>query len=309
MTELDGFERLHPALRAIATTRTDFAPASIRLMREPFNERRRIAAEQTLARGVEIVENKVATEFGKVPVRIYRGGESPAPAVVYCHAGGFALGNLDTDHRQCVEFASRGRCTVVSVDYRLAPEHPYPAALDDAIAVLRWVAANATELGIDGARLAVAGSSAGATLAACLAHGVAGAPPILFQLLHQPVLDDRATASKVEFRTSPAFDSEAADLMWRYYLGPEAASGDAVPARRDRFEGLPPALITCAEIDPFRDEAIGYALQLLGAGVSTELHGFPRTCHGFDSLLPDWSVSEQLFTLQGQALRRVWYGT
>jgi len=308
MTELDGFERLHPALRAIATTRTDFAPASIQLMREPFNERRRIAAEQTQAHGVQIVENKVATESGKVPVRIYRGGESPAPAVVYCHAGGFALGNLDTDHRQCVELASRGRCTVVSVDYRLAPEHPYPAALDDAGAVLRWVAANAAELDIDAARLAVAGSSAGATLAACLAHGVAGGPPVLFQLLHQPVLDDRATASKAEFRTSPAFDSEAADLMWRYYLGPEAASGDAVPARRDRFDGLPPALITCAEIDPFRDEAVGYALQLLRVGVSTELHVFPRTCHGFDSLLPDWSVSEQLFTLQGQALRRVWYG-
>ena len=308
MTELDGFERLHPALRAIATTRTDFAPASIQLMREPFNERRRIAAEQTQAHGVQIVENNVATESGKVPARIYRGGESPAPAVVYCHAGGFALGNLDTDHRQCVELASRGRCTVVSVDYRLAPEHPYPAALDDAGAVLRWVAANAAELDIDAARLAVAGSSAGATLAACLAHGVAGGPPVLFQLLHQPVLDDRATASKAEFRTSPAFDSEAADLMWRYYLGPEAASGDAVPARRDRFDGLPPALITCAEIDPFRDEAVGYALQLLRVGVSTELHVFPRTCHGFDSLLPDWSVSEQLFTLQGQALRRVWYG-
>ena len=307
MTELDGFERLHPALRAIATTRTDFAPASIQLMREPFNERRRIAAEQTQAHGVQIVENNVATESGKVPVRIYRGGESPAPAVVYCHAGGFALGNLDTDHRQCVELASRGRCTVVSVDYRLAPEHPYPAALDDAGAVLRWVATNAAELDIDAARLAVAGSSAGATLAACLAHGVAGGPPVLFQLLHQPVLDDRATASKAEFRTSPAFDSEAADLMWRYYLGPEAASGDAVPARRDRFDGLPPALITCAEIDPFRDEAVGYALQLLRAGVSTELHVFPRTCHGFDSLLPDWSASEQLFTLQGQALRRVWY--
>ncbi|HWX99679.1 MAG TPA: alpha/beta hydrolase [Mycobacterium sp.] len=306
MTELDGFERLHPALRAIATTRTDFAPASIQLMREPFNERRRIAAEQTQAHGVQIVENNVATESGKVPVRIYRGGESPAPAVVYCHAGGFALGNLDTDHRQCVELASRGRCTVVSVDYRLAPEHPYPAALDDAGAVLRWVAANAAELDIDAARLAVAGSSAGATLAACLAHGVAGGPPVLFQLLHQPVLDDRATASKAEFRTSPAFDSEAADLMWRYYLGPEVVSGDAVPARRDRFDGLPPALITCAEIDPFRDEAVGYALQLLRAGVSTELHVFPRTCHGFDSLLPDWSVSEQLFTLQGQALRRVW---
>jgi acetyl esterase len=224
------------------------------------------------------------------------------PAVVYCHAGGFALGNLDTDHRQCVELAGRGRCTVVSVDYRLAPEHAYPAALDDAIAVLRWVAANATELGIDAARLAVAGSSAGATLAACLAHGAAGEPPVVFQLLHQPVLDDRVTASKAEFRTSPAFDSEAADLMWRYYLGPEAASGDAVPARRNRFGGLPPALISCAEIDPFRDEAVDYALQLLRAGVSTELHVFPQTCHGFDSLLPEWSTSERLFTLQGHAL-------
>jgi acetyl esterase len=302
VTKLDGFERLDPALREIATTRTDFSPASIQLMREPFNERRRIAAEQTQAQGVQIAEDSVATESGKVPVRIYRGGKSPAPAVVYCHAGGFALGNLDTDHRQCVELAGRGRCTVVSVDYRLAPEHADPAALDDAIAVLRWVAANATELGIDAARLAVAGSSAGATLAACLAHGAAGEPPVVFQLLHQPVLDDRVTASKAEFRTSPAFDSEAADLMWRYYLGPEAASGDAVPARRNRFGGLPPALITCAEIDPFRDEAVDYALQLLRAGVSTELHVFPQTCHGFDSLLPEWSTSERLFTLQGHAL-------
>jgi acetyl esterase len=302
VTKLDGFERLDPALREIATMRTDFSPASIQLMREPFNERRRIAAEQTQAQGVQIAEDSVATESGKVPVRIYRGGKSPAPAVVYCHAGGFALGNLDTDHRQCVELAGRGRCTVVSVDYRLAPEHAYPAALDDAIAVLRWVAANATELGIDAARLAVASSSAGATLAACLAHGAAGEPPVVFQLLHQPVLDDRVTASKAEFRTSPAFDSEAADLMWRYYLGPEAASGDAVPARRNRFGGLPPALITCAEIDPFRDEAVDYALQLLRAGVSTELHVFPQTCHGFDSLLPEWSTSERLFTLQGHAL-------
>jgi acetyl esterase len=308
MMDLDGFERLAPALRAIATTRTDFSPASIQLMREPFNERRRIAAGHTQAQGVQIVDNTVATESGEVPVRIYRGGKSAALAVVYCHAGGFALGNLDTDHRQCVELARRGRCTVVSVDYRLAPEHPYPAALDDSIAVLRWVAANATELGVDPTRLAVAGSSAGATLAACLAHGVAGEPRVVFQLLHQPVLDDRATASKAEFGTSPAFDSEAAELMWRYYLGPEAGLAAAVPARRDLFDGLPPALITCAEIDPFRDEAVDYALQLLRAGVSTELHVFPQTCHGFDSLLPDWSTSERLFALQGEALRRVCYG-
>jgi acetyl esterase/lipase len=313
MTELDGFGRLDPALQAVATTRTDFSAESIGQIREPFNQRRRETAERTDARGVRIVDDKVRTETGGVPVRIYHGGEAnPVPVLVYCHAGGFALGNLDTDHRQCVELASRGRGTVVSVDYRLAPEHPYPAALDDAIAVLRWVAATASELGVDPARLAVGGSSAGATLAACLAHGAADGslPAVVFQLLHQPVLDDRETASKAEFCTSPAFDSEAAELMWRHYLGPDtsgAGSSAAVPARRAQFGGLPPALITCAEIDPFRDEAVDYAVALLRAGVSAELHVFPRACHGFDSLLPDWSESERLFALQGQALRRVWF--
>jgi acetyl esterase len=304
MTELDGAERLDPVLRAVATTRTDFSLESIQAIRAPFNERRRETAEHTDTSGVHVKEDTVISESGGVPVRIYRGGGSPAPAVVYCHAGGFVLGNLDTDHRQCLEFARRARCTVVSVDYRLAPEHPYPAALSDAAAVLSWVAANATELGVDAGRLAVAGSSAGAALAACLAHGAAegSLPPVVFQLLHQPVLDDRATGSKTEFRTSPAFDGEAADLMWRHYLGTDAGSPDAVPARRDGGAGLAPALITCAEIDPFRDEAVDYALRLLHAGVSTELHVFARTCHGFDSLLPDWFVSERLFSLQGHAL-------
>jgi acetyl esterase len=309
MTEsdgLDGFERLDPILRAVGTTRTAFSLEAIRLMREPFDERRAVAAELLEAPGVVIADDTA----GGVPVRVYRGGNTePAPAVVYCHAGGFALGNLDTDHRQCVELARRGRCTVVSVDYRLAPEHPYPAALDDAIAVLRWVAGGAARLGVDAARLAVAGSSAGATLAACLAHGAAAGslPSVVFQLLHQPVLDDRASASKAEFRTSPAFDGEAAELMWRHYLGPQTASAAAVPSRRDELGGLPPALITCAEIDPFRDEAIDYALRLLRAGVSTELHVFPRTCHGFDSLLPDWSGSQRLFALQGEALSRAFH--
>lgn len=305
MTGLDGADRLDPALREVATTRTDFSLAAIQLTREPFNERRRLTAEQTDAHGVRIVEDGVPTESGDVGVRIYRGGlAGSAPAVVFCHAGGFALGNLDTDHVQCVELARRGRCTVVSVDYRLAPEHPYPAALDDAAAVLTWVAANAVALEVDPTRLAVAGSSAGAALAACLAQRAVdgAAPPVVFQLLHQPVLDDRTTPSKAQFRASPAFDGEGAELMWRHYLGPAGAAEFAVPARRREFAGLPPALITCAEIDPFRDEAVDYALLLLRAGVSAELHVFARTCHGFDSLLPDWAGSQRLFTLQGHAL-------
>lgn len=310
MTELDGADRLDPALRAIATTRTTFSLEAIQLMREPFDQRRRDCAAHTGAPGVQISEHNVIAESGAVPVRIYRGGPALAPVVVYCHAGGFALGNLDTDHRQCVELARRGRCTVVSVDYRLSPEHPYPAAFDDAIAVLKWVAENAKELDVDAGRIAVAGSSAGGAVAACLAHGAADGwlPPVVFQLLHQPVLDDRRTPSKDEFRSSPAFDSEAADLMWRYYLGTDPVSPDAVPARRAELSGLPTALITCAEIDPFRDEAVDYALRLLRAGVSTELHIFAGACHGFDSLLPDWPGSQRLFALQGDALQGVWDG-
>jgi acetyl esterase len=315
VTELDGADRLDPRLRAIATTRTTFSTKAIRLMRAPFDERRRDDSEKLEVPGVQIIEDNVAFETGplssSVPVRIYRGGQvRQAPVVLYCHAGGFALGNLDTDHRQCVELARRAGCVVVSVDYRLAPEHPYPAALDDAIAVLKWVATNATELDVDVARLAVAGSSAGAALAACLAQRATdkSLPPIVFQLLHQPVLDDRVTASKAEFRTSPAFDGEAAELMWRHYLGADPPSPDSVPARRSRLEGLPSALITCAEIDPFRDEAIDYARRLLHAGVSTELHVFGHTCHGFDSLLPSLPSSERLFTMQGDALSDAFRG-
>ena len=315
MTELDGADRLDPRLRAVATTRTAFSAEAIRLVRALFDERRRDESEKLETSGVQIIAHSVVfgngPESPPIPVRIYRRSQvQRAPVVIYCHAGGFALGNLDTDHRQCVELARRASCVVVSVDYRLAPEHPYPAAVDDAIAVLNWVVTNAAELDVDAGRLAVAGSSAGAALAACLAQRAAdkSLPPIVFQLLHQPVLDDRATASKAEFRTSPAFDGEAAELMWRHYLGTVPASPDAVPARRSRLHGLPPALITCAEIDPFRDEAIDYARRLLHAGVSTELHVFGRTCHGFDSLLPGLPSSEQLFTMQGDALSNVFRG-
>ncbi|BDB39963.1 MULTISPECIES: alpha/beta hydrolase [Mycobacterium] len=303
--ELQAVERLHPALRTVAVTRTIFTAEAIPLIRESMNQRRAVLEHDTA--GVAVAD-AVAHH---VPVRIYRGGDRtrPAPAVVYCHAGGFALGNLDTDHRQCIEIARRARCSVVSVDYRLAPENPFPAALEDAVTVLNWVAGSAAQLGVDPARLAVAGSSAGATLAACLAHGAADGllPSLVFQLLHQPVLDDRLTASRTEFRATPAFDGEAATLMWQHYLAGEAPTEQAVPARRAELSGLPPALVTCAEVDPFRDEAVDYALRLLRAGVGTGLHVFPGACHGFDSLLPDWAPSQRLFALQGEALSKAFY--
>ena len=257
--------------------------------------------------GLDIEQRDVPVEAGRsVTVRIYRGGPPPSPAVIYCHAGAFVLGNLDTDHRQCVEFARRGRCTVISVDYRLAPENPYPAALDDALAVLAWAVDSAAALGIDADALAVAGGSAGAALAAGLAqHAAQGsAPRVVFQMLHQPVLDDRPTPSKEEFTTTPGFDGPATQWMWRHYCAEDPPPAAAAPARAYELDWLPSTLITCSELDPLRDEAIDYALRLMWAGVSTELHVFPGTCHGFDSLVPEWETSSQLFEIQGAALRR-----
>jgi acetyl esterase len=295
-------DRLDPALRQFAAARIDLSSSVLGVVRDSLNQRRAEAARAVNTVGVEIENRDVAA----IPVRIYRGGPALAPVVIYCHSGAFVLGNLDTDHRQCVEFARRGGCAVISVDYRLAPEDPSPAGLDDAAAVLNWVGDNGAHLGVDTTRLAVAGNSAGAVLAALLAQRAAAgtAPPILFQLLHQPVLDDRRTPSKDEFDATPGFDGPAVQQMWQHYGAEGLLPADAVPARTDELAGVASALITCSELDPLRDEAVDYALRLMWAGVSTELHVFPRTCHGFDSLLPEWQTSQQLFELQGTALRR-----
>lgn len=307
MTGRDFTGRLDPALRQFAAARTDLSPPVLGAVRDSLNQRRAETARSVDTVGVEIEQREVAVPAGhRVTVRLYCGGPPGCALVIYCHSGAFVLGNLDTDHRQCIELARRGRCTVISVDYRLAPEHPYPAALDDAAAILDWAVASAAELGIDATAVALAGSSAGAALAAGLAQrsGRGAAPPVVFQLLHQPVLDDRPSPSKEEFTSTPGFDSEAVQWMWRHYGADAAVPDDAVPARADELSSLPPTLITCSELDPLRDEAIDYALRLMWSGVNTELHVFSGTCHGFDSLVPDWEVSGQLFEIQGAALRR-----
>jgi acetyl esterase len=304
---VDIEDRLDPALRDLPLARTDLSLDALRRTRESLNQRRSETAPAVDTSGVDVIDGEIRVDASRsIPVRIYRGGPSPAPAVLYCHAGAFVMGNLDTDHRQCVEFARRARCTLISVDYRLAPEHPYPAALEDAAAALEWAAATAADLGVDAERLAVAGSSAGAGLAAGLAQRAAdgSSPAIVFQMLHQPVLDDRPTPSKDEFVTTPVFDGPAVALMWRHYLAGEPVPSAAAPARKPELRGVASALVTCSELDPLRDEAVDYARRLMADGVAVELHVFPGTCHGFDSLLPDWQTSELLFDLQGAALRR-----
>ncbi|WP_442931037.1 alpha/beta hydrolase [Mycolicibacterium sp. 120320] len=303
---MSWLDRLDPALRHLAGARTDLSVEHLGAVRAALDQRRRATARTLDTRGVAITGARIAVGRRALPLRIYRAGPSPAPAVVYCHSGGFVLGNLDTDQAQCVELARQGRCTVIAVDYRLAPEHPFPAALDDAMAALTWATTDATELDVDATRIAVAGSSAGGALAAVLAQRSAAgtAPPIAFQLLHQPVLDDRPTGSKAEFGDTPGFDGSAAAAMWRHYLAGGPAQAAAVPARAATLDRLAPAFITCSELDPLRDEALDYARRLLAAGVPMEIEVFRGTCHGFDSLLPNWEMSRQLRAMQGAALTR-----
>jgi acetyl esterase/lipase len=178
---------------------------------------------------------------------------------------------------------------VVSVDYRLAPEHPFPAGVDDCYLALEWVSTHADELGIDPDRIAVGGSSSGGATAAgvTLMARDRGGPAIAFQLLVYPVIDDRLdTPSMRACIDTPLFARHDAELMWSYYLGsePSEVSPYAAPGRATDLAGLPPAYVCVAEFDPLRDEGIAYAQRLVGAGVSTELHLYPGTFHGFDAL-------------------------
>jgi len=230
----------------------------------------------------------------EVPVRIYRpkaSADAPRPCVLELHGGGFLFGNLDMTDSWCERVAAGVGAVVVSVDYRLAPENPFPAGLEDCYAALGWVDAESATLGIDAARIALAGQSAGGALAAATALLTRdrGGPRPCFQVLEIPVLDDRLeTPSMLAFTDTPLWNLPNARWSWRHYLGPDPGaevSPYAAPARAKDLSGLPDAYVSTMEFDPLRDEGIQYALRLLQAGVSVELHSYAGTFHG-STLLP-----------------------
>ncbi|MGK8525142.1 alpha/beta hydrolase [Nocardia asteroides] len=240
-----------------------------------------------------------------VPIRIYRPHEAQG-AIVWLHGGGFVMGDLDTEHPWAALLAGNSGAMVISVAYRLAPEHPYPAAHEDIYTVLTWTAEHAGELGIDPARIAIGGHSAGAGLAAAVALRARDrqGPPIRFQLLNQPVLDDRQqTWSARHFTDTPFVTRGKVAQMWGHYLGSTPATPYAAPARATDLSGLPPAYIATAEFCPNRDEDIEYALRLLRAGVPVELHQWPGTFHGSQAILSA-QVSQRQNAELAAALRR-----
>lgn len=289
---------------ADATSNVSFAePFEARALIEEVARAR--AAEVDVA-GVDVDDTLIAVGVGvpDLAVRVYRAGADPdeaqrpsRPAVLVIHGGGFFAGTVDSVHRTSVEIARSVGAVVVAVDYRLAPEHPFPAAFEDCWTAFEWMHDRAADLGIDRRRVAVHGSSAGGALAAALALRArdTGGPSLCFQSLEAPALDDRLdTRSMHRFVDTPMWTRAAAATSWAWYLGERDVGATdvegrasnahvspyAAPARASDLSGLPPAYVTVMEFDPLRDEGIAYAQALLDAGVSVELHLFGGTFHG-----------------------------
>ena len=237
---------------------------------------------------VALVENRtIPGPAGEIPVRIYTPeGTGPLPILLFFHGGGWVLCNLDTHDGVARRLANHAQCIVISVDYRLAPEHPFPLPLDDCCAATRWAATEATSFGGDPTRLAVAGDSAGGNLAAATALRLRDedGPRICHQLLIYPALDAQcATASFVENQTGYFLTADAMRWFWGLYLGEDGDSRDpyASPSRSNNLSGVPPATIFTAEFDPLRDEGEAYAEKLEGFGVRCDLKRYPGIIHGF----------------------------
>jgi acetyl esterase len=228
---------------------------------------------------------------GDIPARVYRprGSAGELPVLVYFHGGGFVAGSLDSHDGTARELTTDAQCVTVSVDYRLAPEHPYPAGLDDCCAALEWVAKNAAEVGGDGSRLAIGGDSAGGNLCAAVAirNRDTGGPDLALQLLVYPVIDPSCSSPSMTANGAGyMLTADSMRWMWATYLGGHDPRGDpgAAPVHAASLAGLPPAVVITAEFDPLRDEGEAYAHTLAAAGVPVTVSRYAGQIHGFFSM-------------------------
>ena len=249
------------------------------------------AAEQGPSKPVAQVNDRVIPgPAGEIPVRVYTPeGDGPFPLLVYVHGGSWVICTLDTHDGLCRRLANQAGCVVVSVDYRLAPEHPFPAAPEDCYAATQWVAAHATTLNGDATRVAVGGDSAGGNLAAVVAllARERGGPPLVFQLLIYPATDLRMGSPSIE-ENAEGYGLTKRDMLWfrGHYLRSAADATDplASPLLAPDLRGVPPALIITAEYDPLWDEGERYGARLREAGVPVTISRYDGMIHGFTGM-------------------------
>jgi acetyl esterase len=250
------------------------------------------------------VDREIESAAGPVPVRIYRPIHESRGIYLYFHGGGWTTGSIDDVEPHCAHVCVDAEVTVINVGYRLAPEHPFPAAVEDAFAALVWADRNRADLATDEAPILVAGMSAGANIAAVVTAMARdrGGPRIAFQYLDVPALD--ATMSQPSVTAENAFagvlNPDALRVAYLEYLGDSGAEASPYvsPLLAPDLKGLPPALIVTAEYDPLRDEGEAYANRLREAGVEVRHHRYPRAHHGFTAL-------EFLHSVPGEAYQEL----
>jgi acetyl esterase/lipase len=288
---------IHPELRKVARwiPRTPIRPRTLPVVRALQKLQQRAPAS-----GVEVL-----TTVDGVDIRLHRppaGPAAPGPALLWIHGGGYVIGSAQQDDRICKRFAAELGVTVAAVDYRLAPENPYPASLEDCHSALTWLACLPA---VDPDRIVIGGASAGGGLTAALAFAARdrGLVNPVLQLLVYPMLDDRSSSrtelDDVEVRL---WTRASNDWGWSSYLG-AADTSLAVPARRTDLAGLPPAWIGVGTNDLFHDEDLAYAEALRGAGVPCDVDVVPGAFHGFDAVAPKTDVSKGFFDSQCAAIR------
>lgn len=284
-------DQLHPQLKAMLGRIAEAGyPDQIAV---PVDEARRITVERARRYygdpvPVHRVEPlTVAGAAGPLAARLYAAkSDEPLPIVVYFHGGGWVLGDIDSHDKGVRAITDAARCMSISIDYRRAPEHPFPAAAEDCFAALCWIAENAASLGGDPRRIAVAGDSAGGNLAAVCALMArdAGGPALAFQLLIYPVVDsDIDGGTYATLGDAPVLNRDRMAYFWNLYVPDASARGDwrCAPLRAADHARLPPALVIGAGIDPLYGEGLAYVDALCGAGVAAEHVAFPRMTHAF----------------------------